>query len=109
MDFPFDWGRVDYDSDSPHTPETTRALPSSRMENVEMFAYFKDNFGLGPRLTTALMGAHTLGGAEPENSGHEGDFVEEEANRFNNKFYQNMFDKEVAWNQVVSWEIFDTQ
>ncbi len=72
------------------------------MSAKEMYAFFKDQFGLDERLSVALMGAHTLGGAKPENSGHTGDFVEHQAHKFNNKYYRIMFKKDHDWAQVIS-------
>ncbi len=49
----------------------------------------------------ALLGAHTLGSMHPTNSGYAGVWVIPEANMFNNKFYQNMFDDRIRWSPNV--------
>ena len=34
------------------------------------------------------MGAHTLGGCKPQNSGYNGSWIDHEPNYFNQKYYQ---------------------
>ena len=53
---------------------------------------------------TALLGVHTLGGAN--SSGFVGSWVEGEQNKFNNGFFKRLTDTRIFFNQVVSQEAF---
>lgn len=82
--------------------ETTLECPWSvdRMPNPEngedaMREVFVENvFNAakdGWRMTTAIIGAHTLGGASLENSGYEGTWSDpEDQGKFNNGYYRNL-------------------
>jgi len=48
------------------------------------------------------MGAHTLGGAHKQNSGHSGYWTKGEKTRFDEKYYSNMIDRIIEWTNVVS-------
>ena len=49
--------------------------------------------------TTALMGAHTLGGANIFDSGYHGIWVRNEAGMFNNRYYDNIVNQPWALTQ----------
>ncbi|KAL7546775.1 hypothetical protein ACHAWF_010124 [Thalassiosira exigua] len=49
-----------------------RTLPSPSETTATLLHYFDNEFGLTPRETVALMGAHTLGTLARENSGYNG-------------------------------------
>ncbi len=51
----------------------------------------------------ALLGAHTLGRANKENSGYSGPWVVDELRKFDNTFYKEMFDKNLTWIPRVKW------
>ena len=55
--------------------------------------YFASEFGFSALEATALMGAHTLGGANILDSGYHGIWVRNEAGVFNNRYYSNMVDQ----------------
>ena len=60
------------------------------MNYTEIMDYFSFEFGFNALETTALMGAHTLGGANIFDSGYHGIWVRNEAGIFNNRYYDNM-------------------
>lgn len=65
-DFPVRWGRVD-------TPdEDTEHFLSGHAAGDNLLGYFEANFGFNASETTALMGAHSLGGADAAFSGFTG-------------------------------------
>ena len=51
----------------PHRP-----LPEPDMTTSQLLHWFSQRFDFSARETTAIMGAHTLGGAHRENSGFDG-------------------------------------
>ena len=53
-----------------------------------MMNFFAKEFGFDANETVALMGAHTLGGADPANSGFTGIWITDEALFFNNEYYK---------------------
>ena len=62
-------------------------------------AFFSSEFNYTEREVTALMGAHTLGGADIFNSGFNGVWVNNEQQYFNNKYFSHLN------NQLVSWRV----
>lgn len=52
----------------PHRP-----LPSADMTTSELLHWFSSHFQFSAKETTAIMGAHTIGTARPENSGFQGE------------------------------------
>ncbi|CAB9512493.1 ascorbate peroxidase Hydra magnipapillata [Seminavis robusta] len=65
--------------------------------------YFATNFGMTERQFAILLGAHTLGGADVDNSGYVGDWTASE-DRFNTAFYNDMQDPpgdNNGWEQVT--------
>jgi len=83
-------GRVDCDT-APYT-DVDVGLPSSDLTYEELTAYFADNFGLNAEESVALMGAHTIGEADPDQSGFNGAWVvsDEEGTsktEWNNEYY----------------------
>ncbi len=63
--------------------------------------FFRDEFGLPPRPATALLGAHTLGGASGA-SGFLGFWKEDAdaAKRFDNRYYTLLVDPDLRWDLV---------
>lgn len=61
--------------------------------------YFASEFGFTTLEATALMGAHTLGGANILDSGYHGIWVRNEAGIFNNHYYSNMVEQPWALTQ----------
>ena len=69
----FKWGRTDCD-DSPSTDEEFE-FPEGTMTRSEMMTYFEDHFGYTGKEVVALMGAHTLGLNDVDNSGYDGPYT----------------------------------
>ena len=94
-DIPFRWGRkdasvCDYDEGR---------LPDSEQGYNHVMSWAVDQLGFTTRETVALMGAHTLGRAQPANSGYDGAWVPGDA-AFDNQYYIDMID--IPWVQVVN-------
>jgi hypothetical protein len=53
-------------------PDTVTDFPTTILTTHQLIAFMNDHFGFNADETVALMGAHTLGKALPENSGYEG-------------------------------------
>jgi len=84
----YTYGRTDCSS-SPYTTDLEN-FPDATMNYTEIMDYFSSEFGFNALETTALMGAHTLGGANIFDSGYHGIWVRNEAGIFNNRYYDNM-------------------
>lgn len=48
-----------------------------------------------------LMGAHSLGGAKPENTGYKGKFTGKSNHGLTEIFYSQMVDNSTKWKNVV--------
>jgi hypothetical protein len=68
LDLPFQWGRLDNDNCTPETAATHRLPASTGCQQVE--DTFITRMGLTWTDAVALMGAHTLGRASLDASGH---------------------------------------
>lgn len=92
-DFPtFKTGRVDCDSatDDGYTTDE-HVFPSAHDNFDEVMKYFTDEFGFTNDQTVAIMGAHTYGGMDTDNSGYDGAWVTgDERNTFDGTVYYNM-------------------
>merc|ERR1711892_961049 len=86
----FQWGRVDCDT-APYT-DVDVGLPSALLAHTDVMSFFATEFGFDANETVALMGAHTLGGADPANSGFTGIWITDEALFFNNEYYKKLID-----------------
>merc|ERR1711962_1361087 len=53
-----------------------------------MFEWFKKDFNMNKRQVTALMGVHSLGGAQEKNSGYKGVWTPGRENVFDNEFHK---------------------
>ena len=84
-DIPFRWGRVDAAS----CEYDEGRLPDSEQGYNHIMAWAGDQLGFTERETVALMGAHTLGRAEPANSGYDGEWVAGDA-IFDNQYFTDM-------------------
>jgi len=91
----FKWGRVDC-ATSPSTTEM-HVFPGATMNRAEMMSYFNTEFGFTENEVTALMGAHTLGGARRGNSGYVGTWVSGERFSFNSKYYALLVENGVTY------------
>ncbi len=97
----FRWGR----EDCPTSPETDEVLllPEPTMTGPEMFDYFANGTGMGfgfkKREVAALLGAHTLGGAN--NTGYGGPWIAGEVNIFDNHYYTMMANTSLIWQTRV--------
>lgn len=94
-DIPFRFGRKDASS---CTFDAGR-LPDSEQGYNHVMSWAMDQLGFTLRETVALMGAHTLGRAEPQNSGYDGAWVAGNA-VFDNAFFADMIN--IPWNQMVN-------
>ena len=74
-------------STAPYTTDD-EGLPSALLDYDGVMDFFQEEFGFDANETVALMGAHTLGAANPDNSGFNGVWVEGEPQYFNNEYYQ---------------------
>ena len=64
--------------------------------------YYADEFDMYELWeVVALNGAHTLGGAKANQTGHDGNFTAGEEHMFNNNYYKIMLDNGTAWGQVI--------
>ena len=107
-DFKFKYGRCDCDT-TPFSrkllrfPDTIIDFPGGNFGHTQVMDFFREEFGLNNRLATALMGAHTLGGAAgPSASGFQGFWKEGqvESFRFNNRYYQLLVDNNLDWENI---------
>jgi len=89
-DFPtFQYGRVDCDS-APYTTDE-HDFPSAHNNFDEVMDYFAKEFAFDHDQTVAIMGAHTYGGMETDNSGYDGAWVTgDERNTFDGSVYYDM-------------------
>lgn len=94
--FNLKWGRQDQTDCS----RDNNQFPSPKMNGDTMFKYFQDEFGFSRYEVTALLGAHTLGGAAQKHSGYEGVWIPGEELVFNEKFYRNMISDHIQWLNV---------
>ena len=86
-DLTFKWGRTDCD-DSPYTDDEY-TFPEGTMTRSEMMEYFSDHFGYTKKEVVALMGAHTLGLNDVDNSGYSGPYTGD-LMKLDNTYYSAM-------------------
>jgi len=100
----FQWGRQDC-STSPYTTDDV-GLPGSTLDHDGVMDFFATEFGFDENQTVALMGAHTLGQMNAENSGHSGVWTVGEANDFNNQYFKDLVDPSITWkHRAISTKI----
>ena len=99
----FRWGRLDcrFDDDN-YNITSDDIYPSPEMNNAEVTNYFNAEFGLTAEQTVALLGAHTLGLAQTNQSGYDGFWLQGKSKDFDNEFYKVMIDPNVVWENRVS-------
>ncbi len=90
-------GRVDCPT-SPRTKDPA-SFPHSKMKPADMFKYFKDHFDFNANETTTIMGAHTLGRAVKENSGHIGRWTMDGEFSFDKAYYHLLVEESYLWTQ----------
>ena len=84
-------GRPECDGPANRGPD--RTLPSSHFFTQQLLDFFNAEFGFTDRDTVAIIGAHTLGRALPQNSGYNGQAGWVGArDTFNNGFYRALLD-----------------
>jgi len=82
---PMSWGRIDCEGNYPPMGR----LPDAEKNWTEVYNVFVKRMGLTIQDITALLGAHTLGRAMPENSGYAF-YWTPTANKFTNQFYKDL-------------------
>jgi len=92
----FQWGRQDC-STAPDTTDDV-GLPGSTLDHQGVMNFFAEEFGFDENQTVALLGAHTLGQMNAENSGHQGAWTVGQANDFNNQYFKDLTDSSISWN-----------
>jgi len=90
---PYSWGRTDCNGDYP----PLGLLPDAEKNWTEVYNVFVARMGLTVQDIVALIGAHTLGRAEIQNSGYEFYWVAT-ANRFTVQFYRDLL---AGWQRVT--------
>eukprot|EP00521_Asterionellopsis_glacialis_P011026 CAMPEP_0195307960 /NCGR_PEP_ID=MMETSP0707-20130614/37980_1 /TAXON_ID=33640 /ORGANISM="Asterionellopsis glacialis, Strain CCMP134" /LENGTH=639 /DNA_ID=CAMNT_0040372215 /DNA_START=87 /DNA_END=2007 /DNA_ORIENTATION=+ len=90
LDLPFQWGRNDHDNCTPETVGTHRLPASTGCQQVQ--DTFITRMGLSWRDAVALMGAHTLGRASLDASGHDGHWMDDlqQATVFDKHYYDEL-------------------
>mmetsp|Transcript_34571 Transcript_34571/g.74986 ORF Transcript_34571/g.74986 Transcript_34571/m.74986 type:complete len:642 (-) Transcript_34571:215-2140(-) len=98
LELPFRYGRVDREDCSPPTVDSASRLPGAQGCS-EVKRTFIDQMSLSWRDATALLGAHTLGFGHSQFSGHDGMWVDEEAEAviFDKRYYEEILRR--AWRQ----------
>lgn len=81
----YQWGRIDCNGDYPPLGR----LPDNEGNFTELMNVFVNRMGLTVRDVVALLGAHSLGRAMPENSGYEF-YWSRSASLFRNEYYQDL-------------------
>jgi len=85
----FKYGREDCDS-APYTTDE-HEFPSAHDNFTEIMTYFAKEFGFTDDQTVAIMGAHTYGGMDEDNSGYDGAWTTgTERNTFDGSLYYDM-------------------
>jgi len=116
----FRWGRTDC-ATAPTTTDV-HTFPSPTMSRSEMMTYFDTEFQFTENEVTALMGAHTFGGANATFSGYAGMWVIGEAFMFNTRYYEMILDSSITFTNTATdrrdsdgdgdrkwqWNMFDT-
>merc|ERR1712025_1500530 len=88
----YTYGRTDC-STSPYSAAIEN-FPAATFNYTNIMDYFASEFNFTALEATALMGAHTLGGANIFDSGYHGIWVRNEAGMFNNRYYSNLIDSD---------------
>jgi predicted enzyme related to lactoylglutathione lyase len=97
LNISFQTGRVDCDS-APYTDDDVE-LPGPNMDYEELISFYAERFGMDEEQAVAIMGAHTLGAADTDNSGYRGAWVTGGAREFNNDYYTIMLSDDASWTQ----------
>jgi len=85
----FKYGREDCDS-APYTTDEHK-FPNAHGNFDEVMTYFAEEFGFTDDQTVAIMGAHTYGGMDEDNSGYDGAWITgDERNTFDGSNYYDM-------------------
>ena len=74
----------------------------------QQMAYYADEFNMTELWeVVALNGVHTIGGAEANQSAHDGTFTEVNLEvAFNNQYYKIMLDSDTVWEQGLNFAAF---
>merc|ERR1711997_123206 len=98
-DMTFKWGRDDC-STSPSTDDV-HTFPAATMTRTEMIDYFSDHFSMNETEVLALMGAHTLGNANRDDSGYSGSWTVDKPQYFNTGFYRLLVNTSLTWDNAA--------
>ncbi|TRY61750.1 hypothetical protein TCAL_10067 [Tigriopus californicus] len=99
--FHFRYGRKDC-ATSPLS-SGVQSFPEGKDDYDAVMEFFANEFGLRPRYATALLGAHTLGGAAgAAGSGFVGFWKENaiEAAKFDQRYFSLLSDRRLYWNHL---------
>ena len=90
------YGRKDC-ATSPNSPSDS-GFPDPHGDLEHVMEVFRDGMGMTERQVVAIIGAHTMGRASPQNSGFQGPWAPH-ANRFHNGFYHTLVANASGWHQ----------
>ena len=100
---PFKYGREDCDI-APYTSNEYE-FPEPHMTYDEVMLYFEATFNFNANQTAAIMGAHTLGNCELENSGYRGPWLDDPSipmkATFDNSYYAFMINSSFTYTGKV--------
>merc|ERR1712027_62069 len=106
MVYSWKYGRTDcVSADAPNTTDPAAYnIPESKLTADEQIAYYADEFNFTELWeVVALNGVHSIGGAEANQSAHDGTFTEvNQEVALNNLYYKIMLDSDTVWEQVLS-------
>ena len=93
--FVFKTGRKDCDSssvDEPYKTDKIEAFPDEHFNGTMTVRFMEEHFGFSGKETVAIMGAHTMGRFNQQQTGHKYVWTSD-FQAFNNQFYRNIAGK----------------
>lgn len=73
-------------------------FPDAHRDLDHVMEIFREGLGMTERQVVAIIGAHTMGSASPQNSGFQGPWAPP-TNRFDNGFYRMLISNNSQWRQ----------
>lgn len=99
IEFPMVWvGRRNCGAEDPMNGPAA-LMPSADMDIHSLLDYFNNEFGFGPQEVVALLGAHSIGTVDEDNSGFVGRGFDDDNELLDNDYYRQL-QNDVRWNQV---------